>query len=307
MPRAPAPQQPLTRSVTDRLEHAQDPGTAALRRAVPLPLLHFGAGVVAGMAATLVTQPADVVKTRLQLQVRGAGEVLRYSGLRQAVTCMWRVRGARGAGRRVWHLAHGAGARIASRRLARAAGGRVACVFPRLGASCDQACAADSADMVRACSAPGLAPAAGAGCGCFCCWHHCCWCRLLAPPLLLSLLLTPPPLTAAALPPCGAQECVRAPVAAGATSSAVTRRDVVASPAISAACRASHAASRRHCALRRVRRLANERLKVRARGGDVQPRCLRICSTVRAARQRGALRPARGRARVTHGCRGWRR
>ena len=34
---------------------------------VYVPLVHFGCGVVAGVLASLVTQPADVVKTHIQV------------------------------------------------------------------------------------------------------------------------------------------------------------------------------------------------------------------------------------------------
>lgn len=58
-----------------------------------LPLLHFTSGVTAGMMASMITQPADVVKTHMQLYPKKYGK-LRYAALfvyqRDGVIGFWR-------------------------------------------------------------------------------------------------------------------------------------------------------------------------------------------------------------------------
>jgi len=49
------------------------------------PLVNFGCGVVAGVLASLVTQPADVVKTHIQVSVSPCST-------KQAVRCIYTVR-----------------------------------------------------------------------------------------------------------------------------------------------------------------------------------------------------------------------
>lgn len=50
-----------------------------------LPMLHFTCGVTAGMMASLITQPADVLKTHMQLYPH------RYGRLRNAVKFVYEV------------------------------------------------------------------------------------------------------------------------------------------------------------------------------------------------------------------------
>ena len=51
-----------------------------------LPLFNFTCGVTAGMMASMVTQPADVVKTHMQLYPK------RYRKIRNAVIYVYQVR-----------------------------------------------------------------------------------------------------------------------------------------------------------------------------------------------------------------------
>ena len=50
-----------------------------------LPMLHFSCGVTAGMMASLITQPADVLKTHMQLYPK------RYGRLRNAAKFVYEV------------------------------------------------------------------------------------------------------------------------------------------------------------------------------------------------------------------------
>lgn len=61
-------------SVADRL----DP--------VLMPLLNFGCGIFAGILASLATQPADVIKTHMQLSPQ------QYRRTSQAVAFIYKVR-----------------------------------------------------------------------------------------------------------------------------------------------------------------------------------------------------------------------
>jgi solute carrier family 25 protein 38 len=51
-----------------------------------LPMLHFSCGVTAGMMASLITQPADVLKTHMQLYPK------RYGRLRNAAKFVYQVK-----------------------------------------------------------------------------------------------------------------------------------------------------------------------------------------------------------------------
>ena len=64
-------------------------GIYSLSESVPdsgLPMLHFTCGVTAGMMASLITQPADVLKTHMQLYPK------RYGRLRNAAKFVYEVR-----------------------------------------------------------------------------------------------------------------------------------------------------------------------------------------------------------------------
>jgi len=50
-----------------------------------LPMFHFSCGVTAGMMASLITQPADVVKTHMQLNPK------KYGTLRNAAVFVYEV------------------------------------------------------------------------------------------------------------------------------------------------------------------------------------------------------------------------
>nr|XP_021512214.1 solute carrier family 25 member 38 isoform X2 [Meriones unguiculatus] len=63
---------------TDRLE------------AAPMPLVNFGCGVLAGILASLVTQPADVIKTHMQLSP------VRFRWIGQAAMLIFKSHGLRG-------------------------------------------------------------------------------------------------------------------------------------------------------------------------------------------------------------------
>ncbi|XP_055457830.1 mitochondrial glycine transporter [Psammomys obesus] len=63
---------------TDRLE------------AAPMPLVNFGCGVLAGILASLVTQPADVIKTHMQLSP------VRFRWIGQAAMVIFKNHGLRG-------------------------------------------------------------------------------------------------------------------------------------------------------------------------------------------------------------------
>lgn len=66
------------RSVSDQLD-------AALA-----PAVNFGCGVIAGVLASLVTQPADVIKTHMQLSPA------KFQWIGQAVTLIFKDYGLRG-------------------------------------------------------------------------------------------------------------------------------------------------------------------------------------------------------------------
>lgn len=55
------------------------------------PLVNFGCGVVAGVMASLVTQPADVVKTHIQISPSrwSTSDAIRYIYM---VRSVWRLR-----------------------------------------------------------------------------------------------------------------------------------------------------------------------------------------------------------------------
>ncbi|RLN90981.1 hypothetical protein BBJ28_00006431 [Nothophytophthora sp. Chile5] len=67
---------------------------------LPVYGVHFGSGVVAGVLATSVVHPADVVKTRMQLGIlvgQGGAETVQNSlNLRQTVAKIYRHEGLRG-------------------------------------------------------------------------------------------------------------------------------------------------------------------------------------------------------------------
>ena len=56
----------------------------------PAPAVHFTCGLLAGFLASMVTQPADVVKTKMQLYPT------KYGTVRLAVDKIWKRAGARG-------------------------------------------------------------------------------------------------------------------------------------------------------------------------------------------------------------------
>jgi solute carrier family 25 protein 38 len=62
-------------------------------------IVKFGAGLMSGFTATMITQPFDVVKTRLQYAHLNTDQSLRYSGLLQAMLNIWKNEGLRGFSR----------------------------------------------------------------------------------------------------------------------------------------------------------------------------------------------------------------
>lgn len=55
-----------------------------------MPLVNFGCGVLAGILASLVTQPADVIKTHMQLSP------VRFRWIGQAAMLIFKSHGLRG-------------------------------------------------------------------------------------------------------------------------------------------------------------------------------------------------------------------
>lgn len=71
-------------------EAAKRPLAALLSKDGPSVWVNLSAGVLAGLSATLITQPVDLVKTRIQLSPA------KYRNFVRAVAVVWREEGARG-------------------------------------------------------------------------------------------------------------------------------------------------------------------------------------------------------------------